>query len=828
MKATMTRPPLRTSLIGIAVALCVGSASAPASARQTRDEQPDTPGRVVATVTTLDGTVHVPLVQVDLISASEAIVIATTTTDGRGIVTFPEVPPGRYTIKAARSGFTSTSSAVFAVRPGAVTNVLVDVRLTFVMPDVEVRAAMPSPTDSVQPVSMSDMLSGDVLDVAPLVGDDFHSLMQLLPGVVRGPDGRLRVKGGQPTQGALQVSSASLIDPSTGDFDLDVPGQSIESVEVLANPFAAEYGRFSSSVTQIHTRRGTNTWEIKPGNLVPRFRRSFAGVRGFEPRFSMRGPLKQNRVFFAQDLQFRYVATPIRSLEGDPVTELKSFDSFTRVDAVTSARHTLGGGLIVFPRRIAGATMDTFRPSEVTPRFHQSGVLIGAVDRFALAPTVVLETTLSVRAFEVNVNTDGQSLPMVYAPQTQSGNFFNDQEREVASQQWVEALSFSHKLGRGEHVFKTGIDVQRSRYNGFSLSRPLEIRRLDGSLAERTVFGPRTTQEASGVEVALFAQDRWHLGPRATVELGFRLDRDPVVEQVKYSPRAGVALSVLPEGRAVVRGGFGKFVQRTPLNVEAFPSFEAYTVSRFLPNAPPAIVTFRNVVDDLHTPEASVGNVEWDQRFGRRSLVKLAFLRRFGSHEYILSPDPTRGEARLTSTGTSAYRELEATTRYLGGARRDLTISYVWARGEADLNNYDQFFGNLRNPILRANQHNLIPTDVRHRLLVRGTLGLPGRWDFAPVLELRSGFPWSAVDELQDFVGARNRAGRLPAVRTLDFSLARPWRFKKYRFRAGLKIYNAFGASAERDVQNNLASPLYGTFYNPIERSIGFVFGSAK
>ena len=183
---------------------------------------------------------------------------------------------------------------------------------------------------------------------------------------------------------------------------------------------------------------------------------------------------------------------------------------------------------------------------------------------------------------------------------------------------------------------------------------------------------------------------------------------------------------------------------------------------------------------------------------------------------------------RLSSTGTSAYRELEATTRYLGGERRDLTVSYVWARGAADLNNYDQFFGNFRNPIIRANEHNLIPTDVRHRLLMRGTMGLPGRWDFAPVLELRSGFPWSAVDEFQDFVGPRNRAGRLPAVRTLDFSLARPWRFKKYRFRAGLKMYNVFGASAERDVQNNISSPDYGTFYNPIERSIGFVLGSVK
>jgi len=789
-----------------------------------------TSGEVVVTVTTLDATVHLPGVQITLSPTADTTVIAATTTDGRGIVTFPDVPPGRYIVTATRAGFIPTTSTPFTVHPNAVARVLVDITLTFEMPPVQVRADMPSPTDSVQPVSMSDMLAGDVLDVSPLLGDDFHNLLQLLPGVVRGPDGRLRIKGGQPTQGALQVSSASLIDPSTGDFDLEVPGQSLESVEVLANPFAAEYGRFSSSVTQIRTHRGTNEWQVKPGNLVPRFRRSLAGVRGFEPRFSVHGPLTRNRLFLAQDVQYRYVATPVKSLAEEPEIAMTSFDSFTRVDAILSARHTLGGGLIAFPRRIEGATMNTFRPRETTPDFNQSGLSIGLVDRLAIAPNVVLETTLADRRFEVNVNTAGRE-PMVYAPQTQSGSFFNDQEREVASQQWVEALSVSNKLGKGDQVFKIGVDAQRSHYDGFSASRPVEIRRLDGSLAEQTIFGPRSTQDVSGVEFALFAQDRWRLGSRATLELGLRLDHDAVVERLNWSPRAGAAVGILPDGRGILRGGFGKFVQRTPLNVEAFPSFEPQVVSRFLPTGLPMGLprTFHNVLDaNLDTPEAYVGNVEWNERFGRRSLLKLAFLRRHGTHEYVLSPDPTSGEIRLASAGTSAYRELEATTRYLGGERRDITLSYVWARGVADLNNYDQFFGNFRNPIIRANEHNLTPTDVRHRLLLRGTIGLPGRWDFAPVAEIRSGFPWSAVDEFQDFVGPRNRAGRLPAVRTLDFSLARPWQIKKYRFRAGVKMYNVFGSAADRDVQNNVTSPAYGSFYNPIERSIGFVVGAAK
>jgi hypothetical protein len=315
------------------------------------------------------------------------------------------------------------------------------------------------------------------------------------------------------------------------------------------------------------------------------------------------------------------------------------------------------------------------------------------------------------------------------------------------------------------------------------------------------------------------------------LELGMRMDREDVIERVNWSPRGGVSVGVLPEGRGILRGGVGKFRQRTPLNVGAFDQFEERVVTRFGSNGvalgPP--VTFVNVpAPDLRTPEAVAGNVEWDQRFGRRLLFKANYLKRKGSHEYILEPDPTRGEVHLLSDGTSRYWEVEVTGRYVEGARRDLTVSYVRSRGSADLNNYDQFYGNVRDPIVRPNEHGLIPTDVPHRLLVRGTIGLPGQWDLAPVIEIRSGFPWSAVNEFQDFVGPRNSAGRLPSVRTFDFSLSKPWHVLKYRFRGGIKVYNVFGSSADRDAQGNVTSPNYGQFFNPLERSIGFVLGSAK
>ncbi len=56
----------------------------------------------------------------------------------------------------------------------------------------------------------------------------------------------------------------------------------------------------------------------------------------------------------------------------------------------------------------------------------------------------------------------------------------------------------------------------------------------------------------------------------------------------------------------------------------------------------------------------------------------------------------------------------------------------------------------------------------------------------------------------------------------------RPLKVLKYRFTGGIKIYNAFNRGNERDVLTNITSPDYGKFYNPIQRSIGFVISGSK
>jgi hypothetical protein len=789
---------------------------------------PQGPGQV-AVIISVEG-LRIPAVQVELRDLTANVIVARTTADAIGQVTFPDVPAGRYVVQASREGFADAESAPFDVHSGTTEQVLIEMRLTFVRESVEVILPANSPTESLQPVAVSDLLTGAKMDIQPLAGDDFQSLLTQLPAIVRGPDGRLRVKGGAPTTGALQVSSASLNDPSTGDFDLELPSGAVESVEVLSNPFAAEYGRFSTSVTQVRTKRGSNEWLFKPGNLMPNFGRGI--IDRFEPRLTWSGPITRDRLLLGQYFQYRYARTPVKSLPGEPELGLTSFDSYTRLDAVLSSRHALTGGVIYFPRRITNATLSTFRPPEATPKFTQEGFSSGIVDRLILSDRMVLETTVAGRLFEVDQKLDSPAdRVMVYAPQGQRGTFFNSQERHVRSLQVVGALTIAQDRWRyGQHVFKLGVDMQRSSFDGLSASSGLDIVRLDGSLAERTTYAQVVPeQQVAGTELALFVQDRWRVNDRFSVELGLRTDREAITEKMNFSPRAGVAFSVLPDGQAILRGGIGKFVERSPLTVGAFTQYEVATVQRFAATgaALGAPVTYAHVIDEaLRSPESMVQTAAWDQRFGRKVFFKAAYVHRTGSHAYILNQDPARGALVLSSSGESKYWEIETTGRYLANERRDVTVSYVHSRSTRDLNAYDDFFGNFRDPIIRANENSLSPTDVPHRWIVRGSLGLPGMWTFSPLYEWRTGFPWSAVDEFQDFVGPRNETGRLPRVSTFDFTLTRPFQFKKYRFTAGLRVFNTFATGDERDVQANISAPDYGTFYNPIHRSIGFVLSA--
>src|SRR4029450_4140575 len=164
-------------------------------------------------------------------------------------------------------------------------------------------------------------------------------------------------------------------------------------------------------------------------------------------------------------------------------------------------------------------------------------------------------------------------------------------------------------------------------------------------------------QALGGTEAAVFAQDRLQPHPRWYVEAGLRLDRDGVLGHANLSPRIGTAVLLTESGHAVMRGGWGCFVERTPSMAGSFTSFESAVDTRFLADAAsavsPGVSVTHSVAPILETPVGRTWDAAFDYRWNARWAFHVGVMYREGRHESIVTPiaAETGGERQLSSKG---------------------------------------------------------------------------------------------------------------------------------------------------------------------------------
>src|SRR6476619_3373087 len=82
-----------------------------AQASQTPAQQTPASGNGRVTVTLALEGIRIPNVNVALRSVDGNVVVAQTTSDGVGELTFPDIPPGRYIVRSTHDGFADTDSS---------------------------------------------------------------------------------------------------------------------------------------------------------------------------------------------------------------------------------------------------------------------------------------------------------------------------------------------------------------------------------------------------------------------------------------------------------------------------------------------------------------------------------------------------------------------------------------------------------------------------------------------------------------------------------------------------------------------------------------------
>ncbi|MCC7416084.1 MAG: TonB-dependent receptor [Acidobacteria bacterium] len=776
-------------------------------------------GRIAGIVTTQAGAV--PLAGALVTLADDGGDRATQVTGADARFAFDNVPPGRWRLTAVLSGFVTTSVDA-AVAAGESTAAAIDLAVG----GVEVSVDVVAPTAIVP--SVGTLARADSVNAAELeqlaAGGGFQAALRLLASVIEVPGG-VSIKGGRPSQASVQLGSTTLVDASTGLTHVSLPDDAIDSVEVLPNPYSVEFGRFSSGLVVIQTRRAGDAWKTRVNNLEPAFRTPrngnpfhIKGLSYFSPRIETGGPLVRDRLFLEQTAQLRYSTSDVPSRPQDELKIDRWFSSFTRVDAGLSPRHSLVATGGVFPRVSKYSNLGTFIPPESTVDLHSVVSHAAVTERALWTDALFTETSAQVHRYTTRVEPRSAAV-MELLPQARRGGFFNRQQRETTTYQLIETASGVHRGRGGLHQFKFGLDLLHSRYEGTSESRPVLVRRPDGTLARRLDFGAPASQRIASTDIALFLQDRVQPTDRWYVEAGARIDRDGIAERLNVTPRLGSVVLLDASGSATLRGGIGLFFERTPSTAGVFAGFEDFVETRYdedgstLLGAP---VRFRHTVGDLRTPRGRTWDLAYDQRFNPHVAVHVGVIDRRGSHELIVSPvrGAGGGELRLDSAGRSLYREAEVGLHLTYGHGIDLSASYVRSVARADLNALTAYFDTILAPIVGENSYAPAEADVPHRLLLRGRVMPTDRWLITSIVDWRTGLPYSVVDAYLDFVGPRNQGRRFPNFARYTFGAEHRFEILGKRPWIGVRILNALGSFLPVDVQNNIASEAFGTFYN--------------
>jgi hypothetical protein len=779
-----------------------------------------------------------PVVALHVELKFKGALVSKATTDEYGVATFKHLAPGAYEVIVSKEGFEPLPPTEVAVTPEPPVEVKFKLVPKTIRESITVKASEDTPVE--EGASPATELQRTEVKGLPSKPATVTDTLPLIPGVTRSPEGEIEISGSGEHRSVLLVNSADVTDPASGRFGVTVPIDSTETINVFETPYLAQYGRFTAGVVSVETRRGGDKWDFELNDPLPEFRiRSghLRGIRDFSPRVIVNGPLLANRFYFSEGIVYDLEQRPVPALPF-PFNETKyeSVNSFTQFDYIFSPRHTLRGTFHFAPLHSSFVNLDFFNPRPVTPTLGTRDYTGTVIDRMTVGDNL-LESIVAIKRSRNSVWGQGQD-EMVLAPTGNRGNYFSQQRSRTSRIEWLETISLKPVQSRGEHNLKFGSAIARTTDRGKFEAHPVNVEDSAGRRVKRIEFIGGSPFNRSDLELAFFGQDHWQINSKLSLDMGTRFERQAITGATRIGPRAGVAWAPFNDQQTVIRGGFGLFYDRVPLSVFSFDSYPEQVITTYGRNG--EIVDgprrFANII--LRTgdrrfpfvhrsnkvgnfaPYGATWNIEVDRYISQLLLLRVNYLRSHSDGLVIITPEVVQSRDALVERGggRSRYNQLELIARLTLREGQKFFLSYVRSRARGDLNEFDTYLGNFPFPIVRPNRFSNLPSDLPNRFLAWGEMKLPLKMGIAPIVEYRSGFPYSVIDVAQNYVGVPNNE-RFPNFFSID---ARVWKdFKvssKYTLRFAVSGFNLTNHFNPTTVHSNFADPEFGEFFGEHKR----------
>jgi hypothetical protein len=397
------------------------------------------------------------------------------------------------------------------------------------------------------------------------------------------------------------------------------PIEAIQEFQVITNQFDAEFGRTTGAVVNAVTKSGTNNWH---GSAFENYQDAdltgtdyFAEKNGSakpDTQYqrlggTVGGPIVKDKAHFFFSLE-RFIIDegvtiniPTRPSFNTTTTEkTRVWNTVVRGDHQLNAGNTWGVRWLreaspQYNQIIDNVTLDASREE-----FDVDQTVVGSLSS-VLSNTKV--NTMRLAWTRENVafanpcfNTNGRD--MTKCEPTLAFQTYTTQQDNTAQSRVNDAIQFDStftwfKPGlMGDHDIKLGGQyeyVGAANVNQGNMNGTFGFARSDGPFVANDFFTyPDTLTIRVGGEsrfyekahyVTGFAQDKWRLNNRLTLSLGLRYDveitpipetDDPItgdgnypVDTTNIQPRVGFSYDVSGHGRQVIRGGYGRFYEKT-------------------------------------------------------------------------------------------------------------------------------------------------------------------------------------------------------------------------------------------------------------------------
>ncbi len=788
---------------------------------------------LVVTVRDADGKV-VPEANITLSAPDQSILTADT--DKSGIARFPEVGSGHRMLGVVAKGFDDLTTGI-DIGPGKTETTIEAILTTIRSESITVQGVIEAPLEEANTPSVLERQQVRDLPDQPRTVTD---ALPLAPGVVRLPDGQLRLAGSGEHRSQMLVNETSATDPATGQFGATLPIDSIQSMSILSSPFLAEFGNFTGDVISVETRKGGDKWHYELNDPLPEFRwRSWhmVGLRSDTPRFNFGGPLKKNRLFLFESVQYDMRESPVITLPF-PTNETRreGYNSLTAFDYTINSTNVLTATMHAADQHTRYANLDFFNPQPVAPNTSDRTWSAQITEHLSWRGTL-LDSAINAGFFNANVWDQGDRT-MIFAPQGNSGNYFSQQNRTSSRFEWRETWSFSRKAW-GTHNLKFGSVLSGTTEHGLVQDHSVAITDAAGVPLETIDFTQGHEFSRRDIESAFFAQDTWILNSRLSYTYGVRVEQQEVTGVFRIGPRAGMVFAPFAGGRTIFRAGSGVFYDRVPLNVYGFAYYPDEIITFYNPDgtilsgpnryynltepaAPhhsPLIYRENNGIGDF-TPYSVNFNFQVEQILTPKVRLRANYLRSRSEGLVTLVPKVTATTYAfdLTGDGNADLKQFELTGAVGAYRGSQFFLSYVHSQSVGNLNEFSNYLANFPAAVILPDARTRLPGDAPNRFLLWGTIALPKKVRVMPKFESRTGFPYSVYDALQSYVGVPNQ-NRFPSFFSLDARITKDIKVTdKYSFRFGVSGSNLTNHFNPLSVHANIADPAYAIFFGEYHR----------